>query len=153
MPSCLTSELFSPNNIRWRVFLPVFSQGLKAVYILRKVNLSVLTFFLSFDCSPAGSPDPGGLPDLECEERFGQRVPQPAFPGQYTQLMQLFMGLIWTFGIDYLFMCFPHLCVALVQVCHIVLGLRPATPEEEGQIIRYVLFISSAQHLVIYCWT
>ncbi|NXW00579.1 UBP32 hydrolase, partial [Fregetta grallaria] len=26
----------------------------------------------------------------------------------------------------------------LFQVCHIVLGLRPATPEEEGQIIRYV---------------
>lgn len=25
-----------------------------------------------------------------------------------------------------------------VQVCHIVLGLRPATPEEEGQIIRYI---------------
>lgn len=24
------------------------------------------------------------------------------------------------------------------QVCHIVLGLRPATPEEEGQIIRWV---------------
>ncbi|GAA6065942.1 ubiquitin carboxyl-terminal hydrolase 32 isoform X1 [Tachysurus ichikawai] len=24
----------------------------------------------------------------------------------------------------------------LFQVCHIVLGLRPATPKEEGQIIR-----------------
>lgn len=26
----------------------------------------------------------------------------------------------------------------LIQVCHIVLGLRPGTPEEEGQIIRSV---------------
>lgn len=25
-----------------------------------------------------------------------------------------------------------------IQVCHIVLGLRPGTPEEEGQIIRFV---------------
>ena len=36
-------------------------------------------------------------------------------------------------------MCFVNLCVFfLVQVCHIVLGLRPGTPEEEGQIIRHV---------------
>lgn len=30
------------------------------------------------------------------------------------------------------------MCVIVpIQVCHIVLGLRPGTPEEEGQIIRY----------------
>lgn len=32
-----------------------------------------------------------------------------------------------------MFVCLP----VSFQVCHIVLGLRPATPEEEGQIIRY----------------
>lgn len=30
------------------------------------------------------------------------------------------------------------LCYDSNQVCHIVLGLRPATPKEEGQIIRLV---------------
>lgn len=36
-----------------------------------------------FHSPPAGSPDPRGLPDLECKERFGQRVPEPAFSGQH----------------------------------------------------------------------
>lgn len=32
-----------------------------------------------------------------------------------------------------------YLQSSTLQVCHIVLGLRPATPEEEGQIIRYAI--------------
>uniref|UniRef100_A0A8C4EFH0 Ubiquitin carboxyl-terminal hydrolase 32 n=1 Tax=Dicentrarchus labrax TaxID=13489 RepID=A0A8C4EFH0_DICLA len=37
----------------------------------------------------------------------------------------------------FIIICFAYICVFfLVQVCHIVLGLRPGTPEEEGQIIR-----------------
>lgn len=41
------------------------------MFILRIVNLSMVTFVF-FDSLPAGSPDPGGLPDLEREECFGQ---------------------------------------------------------------------------------
>lgn len=41
----------------------------------------------------------------------------------------------------------------LVQVCHIVLGLRPGTPEEEGQIIRYpVIFLHSLGFWQICIW-
>lgn len=116
---------------------------LKAVHILRIMNRSMLTFVL-FDSLPAGSPDPGGLPDLECEERFGQWVLKPAFPGERTSYCSC------TTCLDVEMQPFVHLCVfVLVQVCHIVLGLRPGTPEEEGQIIRYtpVLFIC---HVIVY---
>lgn len=37
----------------------------------------------------------------------------------------------------------------LVQVCHIVLGLRPGTPEEEGQIIRHVP-VHFVCHVIVY---
>lgn len=41
----------------------------------------------------------------------------------------------------------------LVQVCHIVLGLRPGTPEEEGQIIRCpVVFLHSVCFWQICIW-
>lgn len=44
--------------------------------------------------------------------------------------------------------CFVHLCLfVLVQVCHIVLGLRPGSPEEEGQIIRYIPVFSICHHV------
>lgn len=54
-------------------------------YIVRIVNLSVLSFLCFL--TPAGSPDPGGLPDLECEECFGQWVLKPAFPGLYIHIL------------------------------------------------------------------
>lgn len=45
---------------------------------------------------------------------------------------------------------FLHLFVfVLFQVCHIVLGLRPGTPEEEGQIIRLEPVLPLC-HIVVY---
>lgn len=39
--------------------------------------------FVLSDSGSVGSPDPGGLPDLEREECSSKWVPQPALPGQY----------------------------------------------------------------------
>lgn len=39
----------------------------------------------------------------------------------------------------------------LIQVCHIVLGLRPGTPEEEGQIIRYYVLSLHLFYSVHHC--
>ena len=33
-------------------------------------------------------------------------------------------------------------CVCFSQVCHIALGLKPASKEEEGQVVRYLSFIN-----------
>lgn len=45
---------------------------------------------------------------------------------------------------------FLHLFVFVsFQVCHIVLGLRPGTPEEEGQIIRFKPALILC-HVVVY---
>lgn len=78
-----------------------------------------------------GSPDPGGLPDLECEERSSQWVLKSAFPGECTLRCSL-KACQWQHTDSVLYI------VVFIQVCHIVLGLRPGTPEEEGQIIRFV---------------
>lgn len=80
---------------------------------------------------------------MECEERPSKRVPQPTLSGI---LEFLFLGgggpkVYLKFSITPLFhtflvLPFKCLCCHFNQVCHIVLGLRPATPQEEGQIIR-----------------
>ena len=70
-------DIYTHNNHRRRMdFLSPFIRS------QRIVNLSMMTFVF-FDCLLAGSLDPGGLPDLEREECFGQWVLKPPFPGQY----------------------------------------------------------------------
>ena len=61
-----------------------------------------------------------------------------------SALANEFLNLLFQVGAPYLMSSdvkielFINPCVfVLIQVCHIVLGLRPGTPEEEGQIIRY----------------
>lgn len=120
--------------------------GVTAVFIFRVACLIMFALVL-FHSPPAGSPDPRGLPDLECKERFGQRVPEPAFSGQHPDATVLkltpcsrWLSIYWLSSCIFIFIS--------VQVCHIVLGLRPATPEEEGQIIRYVPVLATCPVIV-----
>ena len=79
------TDIYTHHNHRRRMdFLTSFIRSQHSVYFENsKSEYDVLCVLFS-DSLPAGSPDPGGLPDLECEECFGQWVLKPAFSGQYS---------------------------------------------------------------------